>query len=139
MAHRFSLVYPREVAAAAVLSAGSYTLPEDQDATHSPLDFPFGAADLQSVDGAGLDLQAFSRIPFWIGVGGADTNPLDTARAWDQVEGSTRLERARMFAHSLEARGMTTSLQVFRGTGHEETQAMRASACTFLAAHARRP
>ena len=134
MAHRFSLLYPREVAAVAVLSAGSYTLPEDEDPGHSPLEFPFGVADLQRVAGGAFDPVAFSRIPFWIGVGGADTSPADTARAWDQLEGRTRVERAQAFAQQLQARGVSTSLHIFGGTGHEETGAMRASACAFLAA-----
>ena len=71
----------------ALLSAGSYTLPEDQDGAHAPLDFPFGVADLEQVTGEAFDAAAFSQIRFWIGVGGADTNPADTARAWDQLEG----------------------------------------------------
>jgi hypothetical protein len=134
MAHRFSLLYPREVAAVAVLSAGSYTLPEDADAGHSLLEFPFGVADLQRVAGGAFDPVAFSRIPFWIGVGGGDTNPADTARAWDPLEGRTRVERAQAFARQLQARGVSTSLHIFGGAGHEETGAMRASACAFLAA-----
>jgi poly(3-hydroxybutyrate) depolymerase len=134
MAHRFSLLYPREVAAVAVLSAGSYTLPEDEDPGHSPLEFPFGVADLQQVAGGAFDPVAFSRIPFWVGVGGADTNPADTARAWDQLEGRTRVERAQAFAQQLRARGVSTSLHIFGGAGHEETGSMRASTCAFLAA-----
>jgi poly(3-hydroxybutyrate) depolymerase len=136
MAHRFGLVYPREVAAVAVLSAGSYTLPEDQDAARAPLDFPFGVADLEAVGGAPFDPVAFGRLPFWIGVGGADANPADTARAWDRLEGRTRVERAQAFARQLQARGVNASLHVFGGTGHEETGTMRAGACAFLAAHA---
>ena len=134
MAHRFSLLYPSEVTAVAVLSAGSYTLPEDQDPSHSPLEFPFGVADLQRVAGGAFDPVAFGRIPFWIGVGGADTNPADTAPAWDQLEGRTRVERAQAFAQQLQARGVSTSLHIFGGAGHEETGSMRASACAFLAA-----
>ena len=135
MAHRFTLAYPQEVAAVAALSAGSYTLPEDVDPAQTPLNFPYGVADLETVAGAPFDQAAFTRVPFWIGVGGADTNPADTARAWDQYEGRTRVERALSFAEQLQARGASVSLHVFGGVGHEETGTMRASACAFLAAN----
>jgi poly(3-hydroxybutyrate) depolymerase len=133
MAHRFTLAYPQEVAAVAALSAGSYTLPEDEDPAHAPLHFPFGVADLEAIAGAPFDQAAFTRVPFWIGVGGADTNPADTAPAWDQYEGRTRVGRAETFAEQLQARGASVSLHIFGGAGHEETGTMRASACAFLA------
>ena len=120
MAHRFSLLYPGEVTAVALLSPGSYTLPEDQDPAHAPLDFPFGVADLQEVTGEALDAAAFSQIPFWIGVRGADTNPADTAPAWDALECKTRVERAHAFAQQLPARGVSASLHIFSGAGHQE-------------------
>ena len=128
MAHRFTLAYPQEVAAVAALSAGSYTLPEDEDPAHAPLHFPFGVADLEAIGGAPFDRAAFTRVPVWIGVGGADTNPADTARAWDQYEGRTRVERAETFAEQLQARGASVSLHIFGGAGHEETGTMRAQA-----------
>jgi hypothetical protein len=34
----------------------------------------------------------------------------------------------------LQARGVSTSLHIFGGAGHEETGAMRAGVCAFLAA-----
>jgi pimeloyl-ACP methyl ester carboxylesterase len=137
MAHLFAMTYPHEVLAVAALSAGSYTLPEDEDASHAPLDYPFGVADLESVTGESFDSDAFMKIPFWIGVGAADTNPLDIGRAWDPYEGQTRVERAQAFAAQLAANGAAVSVNMFSGVGHEETASMRAAACAFLAAHRR--
>jgi len=133
MADRFSVLYPAEVAGVATLSAGSYTLPETEDATHRPLLFPFGISDLNAIATAPFDQAAFSRIPFWVGVGGNDTNPADTSRAWDTYEGQTRVERAQAFATQVQGQGGSVELHVFGGAGHEETGSMRLSACAFLA------
>jgi poly(3-hydroxybutyrate) depolymerase len=136
MADRFTMVYPREIAAVAALSAGSYTLPDSQDAAHRPMRFPFGVSDLQAISDAAFDQQAFSQVPFWVGVGAQDINPDDTSRAWDTYEGQTRIDRARVFAGSLQQRGGSVELHIFGGAGHEETATMRLSACAFLASHA---
>ena len=135
MADRISMVYPDEIGAVAALSAGSYTLPDSQDAAHRPMPFPFGVSDLQAISDGPFDQQAFSQIPFWVGVGAQDINPADTSRAWDTYEGQTRIDRARAFAGSLEQRGGSAELHIFGGAGHEETATMRLSACAFLASH----
>jgi putative flippase GtrA len=139
MAHRFSMLYPSDVAAVATLSAGSYTLPEAEDTSHQVLRFPFGVADLQILANTSFDRQAFSLIPFWVGVGAQDNNPDDTSRAWDAYEGQTRVDRARAFAGELRNSGGSVELRVFGQAGHEETGSMRLSACAFLAAHASSP
>jgi putative flippase GtrA/poly(3-hydroxybutyrate) depolymerase len=135
MAHRFSMVYPTSVAAAATLSAGSYTLPDVEDTAHRPLRFPFGIADLPVLEDRPFDRHAFEQIPFWVGVGAEDTNPDDTSRAWDVYEGRTRVDRAEVFADDLRRHGERVDLRVFERAGHEETGTMRLSACAFLAAH----
>lgn len=132
MAHRFAMAYPQEVLAVAALSAGSYTMPRDEDQSQAPLEYPFGVADLESVTGEAFDEAKFVEIPFWLGVGAADTNPLDIGRAWDNYEGQTRVDRAAAFATQLQAEGAQAELHLFSGVGHEETSAMRADACAFL-------
>jgi pimeloyl-ACP methyl ester carboxylesterase len=124
MAHRFAMAYPAEVAGVAVLSAGSYTLPDPHDVGAQPMLARF-------------DPTVFASIPFWIGVGGEDVNAADTARAWDTFEGQTRVDRAQAFAAHLQAVGNPVDLHVFGGAGHEATTAMRESACGFLASHER--
>jgi len=132
MAERFSIVYPDEVAGVATLSAGSYTLPQAQDSTHRPMDFPFGIADLSDIGLQGFNRDRFSQIPFWVGVGSNDTNPADTSRAWDAYEGTTRVQRARTLVGDLHDLGVSAQLHIFGGAGHEETGAMRTAACAFL-------
>ena len=135
MAHRFSMLYPDEVAAEATLSAGSYTLPQALDATGARSMFPFGINDAAKIASGPFDGAAFASIPTWVGVGGNDVNPDDTSRAWDALEGQTRVDRARVFAARLLAIGAPVELHVFPGASHEETLQMRDSACEFLAAH----
>ena len=64
MAHRFSMVYPSEVAAVAVLAAGSYTMPHTATTSRRPMPFPFGVADLSAVARRSFDDDAFRQVRF---------------------------------------------------------------------------
>ncbi|HEX9017259.1 MAG TPA: alpha/beta fold hydrolase [Chloroflexota bacterium] len=137
LAHRFALAYPQRVAAAAIMSPGTYTLPVEHSAAydnHAALNFPVGVNDIDSYCGRSFDAQAVRRIPFWIGVGEKDNVPGDVPRQWDHYLGSTRVERARSFAASLEALGGSVYLTVFPGLAHAESVESRASAVAFLEA-----
>jgi cytochrome P450 len=50
--------------------------------------------------------------------------------------GSYSVDRAQTSAAALADHGNSAELHVFSGAGHEETSAMRANACAFLASHA---
>ena len=79
--HRFAEFYPEKTLAVALFAGGSYTLPTPTtsiDGTPKPLNFPFGVADIQQYAGASFDLGAFRQVPFFIGVGGADSDPTVT-------------------------------------------------------------
>ena len=66
------------------------------------------------------------------GVGTADANPADVARAWDAVGGTTRLERGSRFAQALEQLNVPTRFQTYPGVGHTFTPAMRADAIALF-------
>lgn len=132
LAHRFALANPDQVAAVATMSAGSYTLPVTRTANGQPLLFPFGVANLEQVTGQRFDQVAFRRIAFSVQVGALDNNPNDTPHAWDDYEGTTRLERARRFSEALQRAGNVVDFTVQPDTGHTVTPAMRGRACTFL-------
>ena len=137
-AQRFALFYPDRVQAAAVLSAGSYTVPRATarvDNQDKPLAFPYGVSDLDRYSGRKFDAEALARVPFWIGVGAGDTATAEVPRNWDPYLGKTRVERAQRLADMLRGMGTEVTLELFSGTGHEETAAMRARVCEFLAAH----
>lgn len=133
-ANRFALAFPRRVSAAAILSAGTYTVPAETDRTGGLLPFPFGVGNLREVIGASFDRAAFDSVRFWLGVGAEDSDPSETPAEWDPYIGAGRLERADRFAAWVRGVGGTAETYAFRGLGHTETDAERASALRFLAA-----
>lgn len=134
--HRFAEWYPEQVLAVALFSAGSYTLPKmsiTADGAAQNMAFPFGVADLSQYGSRDtFNSLAFRQVHFFVGVGGADTNPDDTPRDWDVTEGMTRVARAQSFYHILLGMNMTATFTAFPGIGHDVTNDMRATAMTFL-------
>lgn len=133
--HRFAEFYPDRTLAVALFSAGSYTLPVTTtggDGVQAALNFPFGIADIQKYTNAPFDAAAFRQVPFFLGVGGADSNPADAPRAWDPYLGATRIARAQSFEKALTDLGTDSSLTVFPNVSHEVTNDMRSQAMGFL-------
>ncbi len=135
MVHRFAEFYPEKTLAVALFSAGSYTLPMttmDVNSTPTTLNFPYGVADIQKYTNAPFDAAAFHQIPFFLGVGGADSNAADAPRAWDPYLGTTRIARAHSFENALTNLGLASSLTVFPNIPHDVTTDMRGQAMNFL-------
>jgi len=133
-AHRFAFMYPRRVLAVASMSAGSYTLPTDRSPTLTPLEFPMGVGDLSRYCGQRFNLEALRQVAFWVGVGEMDDSPDDVPRSFDQYIGSNRVERARNFAKALQDHGVSVELTIVPRLGHQESEASRRAALTFLRA-----
>lgn len=134
-AQRFALVFPDRVAGVAVASSGTYTLPVrafGAAETAAALPFPYGMADCPELFGRRFDTERLSRIPFWIGIGGRDSDPVDVPRQWDPYLGDDRLERAGRFAQSLRGAGVNVEVMEFANIGHAETDELRAAAIRFL-------
>jgi pimeloyl-ACP methyl ester carboxylesterase len=135
LAHRFAFFEPQRVLAVAALAAGTYTLPMERGPQGTLMRFPFGMADLSSIAG-----HAFSRMlvvedtDFWLGVGTEDNNPADLPRAWDQYQGTTRVQRALSFQAALHNLGARSVLVAFRGEKHALSLEMASSASSFLRA-----
>jgi pimeloyl-ACP methyl ester carboxylesterase len=127
LAHRFAEFRPDKVLAVAALSAGTYTLPHATGQS-----FPFGLKDFIQYTGHTFDLHRFTGIPFWVGVGGQDTNAAELPRQWDSIEGTTRVQRAQAFEAAMQKLGANSILRVFGSAGHGITSEMRLAACTFL-------
>ncbi|MGI8687288.1 MAG: hypothetical protein ACR2M3_01800 [Thermomicrobiales bacterium] len=133
--HRFAEFYPDRTLAVALFAAGTYTLPVptmNVNGTPTTLNLPYGVADLQQYTDAPFDAAAFRRVPFFIGVGGADDHAGDAPPAWDAYNGVTRLARSENFARTLQNFGLNASLTVYPGVGHDITSDMRGQAMTFL-------
>src|SRR5439155_1127641 len=118
-ANRYALAYPERVAGVAMMSAGTYTLPtESFGDSAAPLRFPYGVANMQELFGQPFNADAFDHIPFWVGVGGRDNDPIDVPHEWDPYVGASRVERAQRFSQWLQQAGVTTELHVFPDVGH---------------------
>jgi poly(3-hydroxybutyrate) depolymerase len=136
LAHRYALTYPERTRAVAAVSAGTYTFPGKVFAAPEgprTLTFPFGIADLESRSGRTIDAKLLGAVPFWIAVGGADSNAEDVPRQWDSIFGNTRVLRAQSFGRALMAAGIPASVNVFPGVGHGMAPEMLRGAATFMA------
>jgi predicted esterase len=131
-ADRLALAYPDLIAGVVSNSAGTYTLPVST-AGARPLTFPFGTADFKGLLGQSFEANSFARVPFWIGVGAADSDPVDVPHEWDPYLGNTRLARAGRFADWLKSAGVNAQVHVFAGLGHAESDLERSEAVDFLA------
>jgi pimeloyl-ACP methyl ester carboxylesterase len=134
-ANRFALAYPERVAAVAMMSCGTYTLPArwtGSDAQRVALRFPYGTSDFADLFGRDFDADTFDHIAFWVGVGGRDNDPADVPRQWDPYLGNDRTQRAQRFTASLQSTGVHAQLNVFPDVGHAETANTRSAAIAFL-------
>ena len=98
----------------------------------STLNFPFGVADIQKYTNTPFNAAAFRQVPFFLGVGGTDSDANDTPRAWDPYLGTTRIARAQAFETALTNLGLDSSLTVFPNVSHDVTNDMRGQAMSFL-------
>jgi pimeloyl-ACP methyl ester carboxylesterase len=130
LAERYAQVYPGQVRGAALLGGGAYTLPPRADGSLDP-PFPFGVGGLASRVGRPVEPAQLQRVNFWIGVGSNDTDPDDTARAWDPYLGVTRVERSRNLALALRQLGAPVHFEVFSGAAHRLTPEMRLAVGDF--------
>jgi predicted esterase len=140
LGHRFAMFYPDHVQAAAVLSAGSYTLPSKEGITESglaSLPLPYGIADVEGRLKRPMNLSLFEKIPFLIEVGAKDDRPGDVPRQFDYLDGTTRVARAKSFDRALESLGMDCQLFIAPNAGHEVNAEMLTGAIKFLRENAK--
>jgi predicted esterase len=135
--HRFALFYPEQIKGVALMSAGSYTLPYQDfkgsnDTSQTILRFPYGISDLAKFTGHNFDMQTFRKVPFWIGVGGADNATKDVPAAWNPYLGATRVERATRFYQALQKSGINATLNIFPGVGHAVCADMKKDGFAFF-------
>ena len=129
-AHRFALRHPDRIDALASFSAGTYTMPT------SPAEYPLGVGDFDQWNHLRpFDPVALRQVRVLVGVGTADTDPADVARAWDGVGGTTRLERGTRFAQALTQLNVPTRFQTYVGIGHSFVPGMRDDAIALFTAH----
>jgi len=134
-ANRFALRYPEHVAGVGMVSSGTYTLPSaslrsaDGDVT---MPFPYGTANFVELFGNPFDSSRFAGVPFWVAVGGRDSDPADVPHQWDRYIGDDRVERAERFTGWLRDAGLDAQVRIFPDIGHGETDQIRSAAMDFL-------
>jgi pimeloyl-ACP methyl ester carboxylesterase len=120
--HRYLLLHPGRVRAAAIGAPGAVTLLDEE------LDWWGGVRDVPQRFGLGLDLAALRKVPIQLVVGDGDTEvtPLreqPPSRFWRSDEerlGASRIDRLRAFQRSLEAADVTSEFTLMPGLAHGE-------------------
>lgn len=125
-AHRFMMLHPDRVAAVAIAAAGWYTTPD------TSLAYPYGIGSHPCPD-ARFYPDRFLSVPRHVFVGDQDIardEALRTSRTLDQLQGETRLARARHWFAAMQResqkRGAVpprSSLTILAGAGHSFTEA----------------
>lgn len=133
--HRFATYYPERTLGVAALSAGSYTLPLQTmliGGKSQSLPLPFGVANASRYLGRDFNADAFKQVVFRIAIGGRDTNPDDTPRAWDAYLGKTRVDRARAYTRALQDMGVQADLAIYPDADHGVSGPMLNESINFL-------
>lgn len=133
-AHRFAILHPRRLWAAAVGAPGSVTL---LDPTR---DWWVGIRDLEQRFGIAFDREALARVPVQMLVGDADLETWEITHRegsphWMQGAndaGRTRPERLQALRASFEAAGVTVRFDLVPGVSHDRMKVL-GRVKTFLA------
>ncbi|BDZ40013.1 PHB depolymerase family esterase [Microbacterium suwonense] len=127
-AHRFAYLHPERLRAVSIGAPGRVTLPDAEP-------WPHGIGDVHDVFGRDADLDALTRIPHQIIVGGEDdareTLAIVASDAREARAGVTRVERAHTLARELTSHGVPVEMVVVPGVAHD-ADAMSAPVIDFL-------
>ena len=155
VANRFSILYPERIAAVAIGSAGVFLYPL-KSWKGTKLTYPIGVADLNQIPRPRINLKDFKKIPHLVFVGDQDLerghSPVPEDPEHDREElfdksqskiileyfGKTNIERAQKFASYLRSIGMTPKFILYRGIGHQYTEAMKHEIFRFFDAKNRK-
>lgn len=118
LGHHFAIFYPAQVIAAAVLSAGAWTLPMTE-LRNKPLPFPFGLSNFSQITGFNFDQANFIKISFDVQVGLQDNDPNQVSHAFDPYLGNNRVVRAQTFYMGLQQIGVKVIFNLVPNTQHE--------------------
>lgn len=136
-AHRYLLLHPERVRAAAIGSPGQVTLLDFS------ADWWAGVRNVETVFGRPLQLEAIRRVPLKLVVGAADTNPQEVGHApqtryWHakaHEQGATRVDRIMTLQRSLKEAGIDAELELLPGRDHTSALAPAMSAAAFFERH----
>lgn len=139
--NRFTFLHPDRVKAAAIGSPGGWPIAPVEKYKGKSLRYPIGIADLKTVSGHGLDLNALRKVPLFVFVGDKDTNdsvPFDDS--YDEQDrdlinplfGKTPVERWAISESLYKQAGLNAVFKLYPGVEHTVTPTMRDEIRVFL-------
>jgi predicted esterase len=142
--NRFTILHPDRVLAVACGSPGGWPIAPVAEVAGRPLRYPVGIADLGTLAGEEVDLEALRRVPMFFFLGGEDHNDSVVFRdGYDEEDerlvfelfGSTLQERWKMAEALYDSAGLDARFALYPSAGHEVTEAMAKDVRDFFRAH----
>ncbi len=140
-ASRFTLLHPEHVLAAAIGSPGGWPIVPVPEYRDTPLPYPIGTFDLQTLTGKPFDAETFCAVPKFFFLGAEDTNDSvpyrgsfdpPHAERIDRLFGSTPVDRWDDAAAIYRSRDCRAEFRLYPRAGHKMSAEMRADATAFL-------
>ena len=143
--HRFAILHPELIQAAWECAEAAAPLPASE-MNGTPLDYPLGIRNLETLTGKAFDLETYLKIPQMICVGENDNkennDPTNSeifpGWHWQYIKtnfGKTNPERVKFFYDYLVSIGTPAEFRLYKGIGHEITDEMMNDAFQFLVSH----
>ncbi len=144
---RLTLLHPQRIKAAAPGSPGGWPLAPVGSWQGTPLKYPMGIQDIESLTGQSFNLESFRQVPLYIYVGGADTNDAFDTRGMTAGEknlvnqflnwpSEPLLANRWPLAESIyNSVGANATFIVYPGVGHTITSSMYDDLLAFFRKH----
>jgi hypothetical protein len=135
-ANRFTILHPERVKAATIGSPGGWPIAPIASIHGSPLPYPAGIADLESLTGISFDSRSYNAIPQLIYMGSEDDNDsLDYTDGWDEKEaqlvdklfGRDPLSRWEEAESIYTEEGANVQFLLIEGVGHDRKELQKYS------------
>ncbi|MFZ6022498.1 MAG: hypothetical protein ACOYT9_03450 [Patescibacteria group bacterium] len=145
MANRLAFLYPELFSAVVMLKAGAFSLPL-KEYQHMKLSYPYGAGDIEQVQGNTYTPDSYAKLPFFIYFGEKDNNfpreelHIGGSLSVEQIKafGSTPTERMTFFVNHMKKLGSTFHVEIGAGLAHQLENDTVANAFQFLDLHTKK-
>lgn len=142
--NRFTFLHPDRVKAAAIGSPGGWPIAPVEKYRNKTLRYPIGVADLKTVAGKNLDLEALRKVPLFVFLGDKDTNDsVPFGDSYDDVDrelinpllGATPVSRWNISEQLYKDAGLNAEFKLYPDVPHTVTPLMRDDIRAFFMKH----
>ena len=142
--NRFTFLHPDRVKAAAIGSPGGWPIAPVEKYRDKTLRYPIGVADLKTVAGKKLDLEALRKVPLFVFLGDKDTNDsVPFGDSYDDVDrelinpllGATPVSRWNISEQLYKDAGLNAEFKLYPDVPHTVTPLMRDDIRAFFMKH----